>query len=97
MVTTPAAAAAAAAAATAAGSCNNLCDTNPDEAEFKARNAANIKWLKDSFAAASSAGSVAVMVISQANPGWDATDGTRAPVRDAMNFTGEGHPQIFLA
>jgi hypothetical protein len=64
------------------GSCNNLCDTNPDPAEFAARNAANIKWLQQSFAAAKARDSVAVMLITQANPGWDASDPTRAPLRD---------------
>jgi hypothetical protein len=29
------------------------------------------------------------MIISQADPGWDVTDGTRAPLRDALNFTRE--------
>jgi hypothetical protein len=65
-----------------AGSCNNLCDTAPDPAEFQARNAANIKWLRDSFAAATSKKSVAVMIVAQANPGWDLADPTRAPTRD---------------
>ncbi|MES2889376.1 MAG: hypothetical protein V4739_15385, partial [Pseudomonadota bacterium] len=64
------------------GSCNNLCDTAPDPAEFAARNAANIKWMKESFAVASARRSAAVMIIAQANPGWDASDATRAPVRD---------------
>lgn len=35
-----------------AGSCNNLCDTAPDPAEFAARNAAHIKWMRETFAAA---------------------------------------------
>ncbi|WIA43917.1 hypothetical protein OEZ86_010322 [Tetradesmus obliquus] len=69
------------------GSCNNLCDTSPDEPEFKARNAANIKWMKDSFAAAAKADSAAIMIISQADPGWDDSDKTRAPMRDAKNLT----------
>ena len=56
------------------GSCNNLCDTAPDPAEFTARNAANIKWMRESFAVATTRGSAAVMIISQANPGWDASD-----------------------
>ena len=64
------------------GSCNNLCDTAPNPAEYAARNAANIKWLKEAFAAAKARGSVAVMLISQANPGWDLADPTRAPLRD---------------
>lgn len=64
------------------GSCNNLCDTNPDAAEHAARNAANIQWLRQSFAVAKANGSAAIMLVSQANPGWDASDATRAPLRD---------------
>lgn len=64
------------------GSCNNRCDTAPDEAEFQARNAANIKWLRESFAFATQRRAAAVMVIAQANPGWDLSDPTRAPLRD---------------
>jgi len=64
------------------GSCNNLCDTAPDPAEFAARNHANIAWLHDTFAQAAERRYVAVMIITQANPGWDATDGTRAPLRN---------------
>jgi hypothetical protein len=63
------------------GSCNNLCDEAPDRDEYTARNAANLHWLRASFAAARQAGSVAVMLVSQANPGWDQTD-PRAPRRD---------------
>jgi hypothetical protein len=64
------------------GSCNNRCDTAPNEAEFAARNAANIAWLKETFAFAQKRRSAAVMLISQASPGWDLTDPTRAPLRD---------------
>jgi hypothetical protein len=64
------------------GSCNNLCDTAPDPAEYKARNAANIAWLKESFVKAKANNSVAVMVIAQADPGWDLSDETRTPLRD---------------
>jgi hypothetical protein len=64
------------------GSCNNLCDTAPDANEYAARNAANIKWLRETFAVASARRSVAVMLIAQANPGWDLSDPTRAPLRD---------------
>ena len=64
------------------GSCNNLCDTAPDPSEWAARNAADIRWLKDTFAQAKASDAAAVMVIFQADPGWDATDGTRAPTRD---------------
>ena len=34
------------------GSCNNLCDTAPDPAEYAARNAANIAWMQETFAEA---------------------------------------------
>jgi len=64
------------------GSCNNLCDTAPNPAEWAARNAANIAWLRDTFAQAKARGSVAVMLVSQASPGWDQSDPTRAPLRD---------------
>jgi hypothetical protein len=64
------------------GSCNNLCDMTPDPAEFAARDAANIQWLHDTFAAAKANGSLAVMLIAQANPGFDLADGTRAPTRN---------------
>jgi hypothetical protein len=64
------------------GSCNNLCDTDPDPQEYKARNAANIAWLRETFQLAKSRASVAVMLISQANPGWDLSDPTRTALRD---------------
>lgn len=64
------------------GSCNNLCDTAPDPAEWAARNAANIQWLRQTFTQAREQGAAAVMLISQANPGWDASDPTRTHLRD---------------
>jgi hypothetical protein len=64
------------------GSCNNLCDAAPNPAEQAARNAADIQWLTDTFSQAKTTGAAAVMVIFQADPGWDASDGTRAPTRD---------------
>jgi hypothetical protein len=68
------------------GSCNNLCDTAPDADEFKARNAANISWLQEGFAVAAKRRSVAVMIIAQANPGWDLSDPTRAPTRNPQTL-----------
>src|SRR5215475_12588343 len=65
------------------GSCNNLCDDYPDPVEYAARNAADIQWMKDTFATAAAQNSVAVMFITQADPGFDDTDGTRAPTRNA--------------
>jgi hypothetical protein len=79
-----------------AGSCNNLCDTAPDPEEFKARNAANIRWLRESFDAAVKKQSAAVMIITQANPGWDQADPTRAPLRDPKTLVQtDGFPDGF--
>lgn len=64
------------------GSCNNLCDVAPDPIEYAARNAANIAWMQQTFDKANKRHSAAIMFISQANPGWDLTDGTRAPLRE---------------
>ena len=64
------------------GSCNNLCDVAPDPAEYAARNTADIAWLHATFAQARAGHSAAVMIIWQADPGWDDSDGTRAPTRD---------------
>lgn len=64
------------------GSCNNLCDTAPDPAEFAARNQADILWMQQTFEDARARNSAAVMFITQADPGFDLSDGTRAPLRD---------------
>jgi hypothetical protein len=72
------------------GSCNNLCDTAPDPTEYAARNTADIAWLHATFAEAKARKSAAVMIIWQADPGWDATDGTRAPLRDAKTLVQAG-------
>jgi hypothetical protein len=71
------------------GSCNNLCDTNRqgvgnggDPGEWAARNQADIDWLTQTFQEAEANGSSAIMLISQGDPGWDLSDGTRAPLRN---------------
>jgi hypothetical protein len=64
------------------GSCNNLCGDAPDPSEYAARNAADLDWLHGTFAEARKEHSAAVMIVWQADPGWDGSDGTRAPVRD---------------
>ena len=64
------------------GSCNNLCDTAPDADEYQRRNAANIAWMNETFDRAIARGAAAVMIVAQANPGWDLSDPTRAPLRD---------------
>jgi len=78
------------------GSCNNLCDTAPDPAEFAARNQANIVWLQQTFEEARARNSAAIMFITQADPGFDASDATRAPVRDPKTLAEtDGQPDGF--
>jgi hypothetical protein len=78
------------------GSCNNLCDTAPDAAEFAARNQADIAWMQETFEEATERHSAAIMFISQADPGWDKTDGTRAPLRDPKTLAEtDGAPDGF--
>jgi len=78
------------------GSCNNLCDTAPDPDEFAARNAADIEWLHAAFAAAKADRSAALMIIAQADPGWDLSDPTRAPTRDPRTLAEtDGQPDGF--
>ncbi len=79
------------------GSCNNLCDTGPDPAEFAARNAANIAWLHDSFAVAKVAGAAGVMIVAQADPGFDPSDATRTSTRNARTLVEtDGLPDGFV-
>jgi len=64
------------------GSDNNLGDVAPDFEEWRQRDAATNAWLRETFSVAEQRASVAVMLFIQANPGFDETDGARAPVRD---------------
>jgi hypothetical protein len=80
------------------GSCNNLCDVAPDPAEFVARNNANIRWLEQTFEQASRRHAVAVMLVAQADPGWDMSDPTRAPLRNPTTLVqSDGQPDGFVA
>ena len=78
------------------GSCNNLCDTAPDPAEFAARNQADILWMQQTFEEARTLNSAAIMLITQADPGFDLSDGTRAPLRDPKTLAEtDGQPDGF--
>jgi hypothetical protein len=78
------------------GSCNNRCDTAPDENEYMHRNAADIEWMRQTFADARAQGSAAVMLIAQADPGWDLSDPTRAPLRNPTTLVEtDGAPDGF--
>src|SRR5712671_90517 len=78
------------------GSCNNLCETAPNPAEFAARNQADILWMQQTFEEARSRNSAAIMLIAQADPGFDLSDGTRAPLRDPKTLAEtDGQPDGF--
>jgi hypothetical protein len=84
------------------GSCNNLCDVAPDPNEYAARNLSNITWLRESFAEAQRRHSNAVMIISQADPGFDESDATRASTRDPLTLAEtdglpDGYQEFLLA
>ena len=64
------------------GSCNNLCDDYPDPVEYAARNAADIQWMEDTFATAVAQNCVAVMFISQADPGFAQDSSQGGPLRN---------------
>jgi hypothetical protein len=68
------------------GSDNNLGDEAPDPAEWAARDAATNAWMRQTFAHARERRSAAVLLVIQANPGFDAADPTRAPVRNAQTL-----------
>jgi len=89
------------------GSDNNLTDTNPDPAEYAARNAATIAWMRAAFDDAQAHGSDALMLVMQANPGFDRFDSLRSAPRDPQTLladlqppdpgAGNGYDQFLLA
>ena len=91
------------------GTCNNLCksgsaadpstgDANGDPAEFQAREAADELWLQQTFDEAKATNAAGVMIVGQADPGFDKTDATRGPVRDPKTLAEtDGQPDGFQA
>ena len=78
------------------GSCNNLCDTAPDPAEFAARNHGEHRLAAATRSPTPEHGSAAIMIIAQADPGWDLSDPTRAPLRDPKTLAEtDGQPDGF--
>ena len=79
------------------GSDNNRSgDIAPDPAEWAARDAATNRWMRETFAQAERDRSAAVMLITQANPGFDMADPTRSPARDPRTFAPEDGFTNFL-
>jgi hypothetical protein len=69
------------------GTCNNLCDSkagagDADPAEYAARNAADIAWMQGTFDEAKARHSAVVMLISQADPGFNDDQVQGAPTRN---------------
>jgi hypothetical protein len=69
------------------GTCNNLCssgagDPGGDAPEYTAREAADEQWLQQTFDEANAQNSAAVMIIWQADPGFDLSGYQGAPKRD---------------
>jgi len=73
------------------GSCNNTCGDSFDLTEYAARNAADIAWLKDTFAKAKADGSAGVMLISQADPGFE--EFLKALRAEVISF---GRPVVYV-
>src|SRR6185436_12589133 len=51
-----------------------------------ARNLADRIWLREVFAAAKTGGAMGVVLLTQANPGFDLADPTRTEIRDPKTF-----------
>lgn len=73
------------------GTCNNRCDSNAgggdaDQAEYAARNAADIAWMQGTFNEAKALRAAAVMFISQADPGFNDDQVQGAPTRNPLTL-----------
>lgn len=78
------------------GSDNNLGDVAPDPVEWAARDAATNEWLRETFDRARRDRAAGVLLVIQANPGFDESDPTRAPVRDPRTLlAASGQPDGF--
>jgi hypothetical protein len=64
------------------GSCDNRCKDHPDPHEADVRQAAAIAWMQDTFRVATERKSVAVMFISQADPGFHNHPIESEPIRN---------------
>jgi len=71
------------------GSDNNLNDVAPDPAEYAERDAATNRWMQETFDIAERTRARGVLLITQANPGFDRADPTRSPPRDPLTLTAD--------
>lgn len=78
------------------GSDNNLGDTAPDPDEWAARDEATNEWLRETFDEAERKRAAGLLLVIQANPGFDLSDPTRAPLRDPRTLLRpDGQPDGF--
>jgi hypothetical protein len=83
------------------GTCNNLCssgagDPGGDVPEYTAREAADEAWLRATFDEAEAQGSAGVMIVWQADPGFDTSGYQGAPKRNPMTLAEtDGNPDGF--
>jgi len=83
------------------GTCNNLCssgagDPGGDVPEYTAREAADEAWLGETFDEAKAEGSAGVMIIWQADPGFDTSGYQGAPKRNPTTLVEtDGNPDGF--
>ena len=71
------------------GSDNNLNDVAPDPEEYAERDAATNRWMQQTFDIAERTRARGVLLITQANPGFDRADPTRSPPRDPQSLTAD--------
>lgn len=74
------------------GSNDNLGRTPEMDAEYRERKAANLAWLKSSFAAAKAGGSRGLVLMAQANPGFENYWPPTAKGRYFSPFVPRGQP-----
>jgi hypothetical protein len=83
------------------GTCNNLCssgagDAGGDAPEYTAREAADEQWLRETFDEAKAQDTAAVMIIWQADPGFDTSGYQGAPKRNPTTLVEtDGNPDGF--
>jgi hypothetical protein len=74
------------------GENDNFGRTPEMDAEHLERKAANIAWLKQAFAEAKAAGSRGVVILTQANPGFENSWPASAKTRYFLRFVPRGQP-----
>jgi len=84
------------------GSCNNLCKDAPDPVEWAYRRDAVIAWMRQTFQDAKDRNSAGVMLISQADPGFNNHPVESEPVRNPNTLAlapgvTDGFQEILLA